>query len=144
MSKEKKSSAVSYALATAKVAAALGHSGIGGLLTTLVGDYLSEMWQRRTDDVVARLEAELRRLESQLNKDRLRSESFNITLVRVLRDSILEQHEEKQEAFRNILLNDAMAASHDDEVGLFVKITEDLTHEHIQTLKVMADPRNVN
>ncbi len=112
----------------------------GGILSILLESYIPTTWQKRTEESLAQIREDYERLKSQLKDDRLRSEDFHITMIKIIRDIVPEQHKEKQEAFRAILLNEAIQDSAGSETDFFIKITEDLTSEHILALKVLADP----
>ena len=112
----------------------------GSILALLLDKYVPTTLQARRDELLATLRDDLERLKRRISDERLRSQAFHVTLVRVLRDSVGESAKEKQAAFRAILLNEAVASSENPESGLFIKITEDLTAEHIQTLRVLHAP----
>ena len=113
----------------------------GGALAVLLDHYIPTTWQRRQEEILAELRDEMERLKGRLNEEKLRSEDFHITMIKVLRDAIVEPSPHKREAFKAIVLNDAMAHSSNTDKDLFIKITEDLTHEHIKALRVLADPQ---
>jgi hypothetical protein len=116
----------------------------GSILALLLDKYVPTTLQARRDELLATLRDDLERLKRRISDERLRSQTFHVMLVRVLRDSVGESAKEKQAAFRAILLNDAVSPSENPESGLFIKITEDLTAEHIQTLQVLHDPENIS
>jgi len=115
----------------------------GGIFAALLDYYIPKTWQLQQDKLLEQLKEDFDRLKGKVNDNRLSSEGFHITMIKIMRDALVEPHKEKQEAFRAILLNDAMASSLNAEEDLFIKITEDLTHEHIRVLKVLADPDRV-
>jgi len=139
MPKTSKRTASEHAIIAAKAALTLVAGG--GVLKTLLDNYIPSTWQSRQEKVLSQLSEDMKRLEGRLNDQRLRSEDFHITMVKVIRDSIVELHTAKQEAFRAILLNEAMAPTGDRERDLFIKITEDLTGDHIRLLKVLSDAK---
>jgi hypothetical protein len=116
---------------------------VGSVLALLLDKYVPTTLQTQRDELLAELHDDLERVKRKISDDRLRSQAFNVMLVRVLRDALVESTQEKKAAFRAILLNEAIAPSPNPEADLFVKITEDLTVEHIQTLRVLHDPERL-
>jgi hypothetical protein len=121
-------------------AALTAHSTAGGVLAGLLAQLIPTTLQAKQEAAIKKLDEGLKRLEGRLNDQKIRSEAFHIMLLRTLHDSIVEPEEDKEEAFRAILLNEALSPSPNAESNLFIKITEDLTHEHIKVLRVLADP----
>lgn len=115
----------------------------GGVLALLLDKYVPTTLQTQRDELLAELNQDLERVKRRISDDRLRSQAFNLMLVRVLRDAVIEPAKEKRAAFRAILLNEAIATSPSAEADLFVKITEDLTVGHIQALRVLHDPERL-
>lgn len=116
---------------------------VGSVLALLLDKCVPTALQAQRDELLATLHDDLERVKHRISDERLRSQAFNIMLVRVLRDAVVEPAKEKQAAFRAILLNEAIGPSTNPEAELFVKITEDLTVEHIQTLRVLHNPGRV-
>lgn len=113
---------------------------VGSVLALLLDKYVPTTLQAQRDEQLAALHDDLERVKHRISDERLRSQAFNVMVVRVLRDAVVEPTKEKQAAFRAILLNEAVASSPSPEAELFVKITEDLTVEHIQALRMLHDP----
>ena len=141
-SKDKKSSTgpspTEAAVVVAKAGLAL--TPYGGILGVLLDQLIPSTWQRRTEELLANLQDDFKRLEGKINEQQIATENFHLTMITVMRDMILEPQKEKRDAFRAILLNEAMAPSPNKETDLFIKITEDLTHEHIRSLGILIDP----
>lgn len=116
---------------------------VGSVLALLLDKYIPTNLQAQRDEQLTALHDDLERVKHRISDERLRSQAFNVMVVRVLRDAVVEPAKGKQAAFRAILLNEAVAPSPNPEAELFIKITEDLTVEHIQTLRVLHDPGRV-
>lgn len=116
---------------------------VGSVLALLLDKYVPTTLQSQRDEQLAALHDDLERVKHRISDERLRSQAFNVMVVRVMRDALVEPAVEKQAAFRAILLNEAVTSSPNPEAELFVKITEDLTVEHIQTLRVLYDAEKI-
>lgn len=126
-----------------KALAAAGASlipGVGGPLGTLLQEYLPSTWQVRQEESIRRLESDFERLKSKLADQKLRSEAFHVSLIRVIRLMIMELNEEKRTAFRAIILNEALIPTVSTEFQFFVGITEFLSGDHIRMLRILSNP----
>lgn len=141
-SKKEVSSAGELALITVK--AGLASISGGGVLSVLLDHYIPTTWQKRQEELLEQIREDFERLKIRLNNQRLSSEDFHITMIKIIRDAIVEPHKEKQEAFRAILINETINPSPNLEIDFFIKITEDLTCEHIGALKILANPQDVH
>ncbi len=112
----------------------------GGILSALLNQFIPKTWQKRTNEEMECLRNEFQRLDQKIDKNKISSENFHITVLQVIMGALIENHAEKRAAFRAILLNEAISPAPNPELDLFIKITRDLTLEHIQALKVLNDP----
>lgn len=113
---------------------------IGGPLATLIQEYVPATMQKRQATILKTLSDELKRLESRINDEKFRSEAFNLTFIKTAKLMLVEQNEEKLEAFKAIILNDAITSEENFEKEFFVAITNSLTGNHIRVLKILENP----
>lgn len=137
---EIESDGVDHAMVVAQEAISAISTG-AGILAAIIKDLIPTTFETRTKEFLKQVADELQRLRGGLNEQRVRSESFHITLLKTIRLAIVERHEEKLRAFKDIILNDAISSSENPEIDLFLKITEDLTGNHIRMLKALSDPK---
>lgn len=115
--------------------------GIGGPLATVLQEYIPLTIEKRRNETIRQLAEELQRLENRVDDQKMRSEAFHITLIKTMRLLTVERHQEKLDAFRNIILNEAINQTENPELDFFVYVTDSLTGDHIRMLKIFGNPK---
>lgn len=105
-----------------------------------MGELLPTTLEKKKNEALHQLEENFRRLENKVDDHKIRSESFHVTLVRVLRLITTEKSNEKRDAFRAIILNEVISPTENSELDYFLHVTENLTADHIRMLKIFSDP----
>lgn len=113
---------------------------LGGPIATLIQEYIPTTLQRRQVELLNSLSHEFERLESRINQEKLKSESFNLTFIKTVKLMLVEMSTEKMDAFKAIIFNDAISLGEDFEREYFIGITDSLTGNHIRLLKILANP----
>lgn len=114
---------------------------LGGPIATLIQEYIPTTLQKRQAEVLDSLALEFQRLERRIDAEKFKSESFNLTFIKTVKLMLVELNHEKMEAFKAIILNDAISSNDDFEKEYFVGITDTLTGNHIRLLKILENPR---
>jgi len=134
---------VDHAVAVAEAALSAIPKG-GGIVASLMQSYIPSTLEQRRSEFINQLTDDFQRLQARVKDNRIRSESFHITMVKTMRDALIEKHEAKLRAFRAIILNEAISEADNPETEFFIKITEDLTGDHIRLLHVLSDPEGAS
>lgn len=114
---------------------------LGGPIATLIQEYIPTTLQRRQAELLDSLSQEFKRLENRIDEAKFKSESFNLTFIKTVKLMLVELNSEKMEAFKAIILNDAISSGEDFEKEYFIGITDSLTGNHIRLLKILENPR---
>lgn len=111
-----------------------------GPLAALMSEYIPTTLQKRQAEVIGALEHEMKRLETKIDKAKISSETFHLSFIKAVKFMISEGDSVKQEAFKAIILNDAITPGENFEKEFFMAVTESLTGNHIRVLKILCDP----
>jgi hypothetical protein len=110
----------------------------GGTLSVILDKYLPSELQRRKDNIIDSLTEDLENLKSEIDLIKLESPEYLTVFLKVLKRAVDEHHQEKIIAFRNILLNEAIAPSSEfDEITFYIRMVEDLTVDQIRILNLI-------
>ncbi len=116
----------------------------GGIVASLMQSYIPSTLEQRKSVLLNQLADDLQRLQIKVQDAKVRSESFHVTLIKAMRHALIEKHVAKLNAFRAIILNEAVSEVENPEAEFFIKITENLTGDHIRLLLVLADPEGAS
>ena len=113
----------------------------GGPLAVLFEEFFPGEWERRVSELLTHLSEDFKRVEDQLDEQKVRSEEFFSTFYTSFRLALSTHQKEKIDCYRAIILNSALENSpNEDEQALFIKITDDLTVLHVKILKILKAP----
>src|SRR5580704_4514733 len=93
------------------------------LLASLMQSYIPSTLEKRRSAFINELAEDLERLKMKIKENKIRSEDFHITLIKTMREAILEKHTSKLAAFRAIVLNEFISETENPETEFFLKIT---------------------
>lgn len=113
---------------------------LGGPIATLIQEYIPTTLQKRQEELLNSLSRDFKRLENRIDQNKFKSESFNLIFLKTVRLMLVEMNTEKMEAFKAIILNDAISSGEDFEKEYFIGITDSITGNHIRLLKILANP----
>nr|MBU1328984.1 hypothetical protein [Candidatus Omnitrophota bacterium] len=113
----------------------------GGVVASLISDYIPKSREKRTLEFLKKVAEDLESLKGIVNEKYIQSEEFEYLFQKAWRVAVEHYQNEKVEGFRAILINSAIGkeATADDK-DLFINILNDLTGYHFQMLKVFQDP----
>jgi len=117
---------------------------IGGPLGSLLSDYLPDSVEKRKTEFLTKLAEELDVVQDRLQGDFISKDYFISTFMQSFRRAIENHQEEKIGAFRAIIVNAAIDQNpREDEIAIFISITDRLTPLHLKLLKILFDPQRV-
>lgn len=115
---------------------------IGGPLGSLLSDYLPDSVEKRKTEFLTKLAQELDAVRDRLQSDFVSKEYFISTFMQSFRRALENHQKEKVEAFRAIIINTALDQNpKEDEIAIFISITDRLTSLHLKLLKILFNPQ---
>ena len=128
--------------AVSLVKAVLSTAPFTGGIASLISDYLPNSVEKRKAELLIKLSKDLENLENRYNEDTLKKDYFISTFIAASKGVIENHDQEKVNAFRAIILNTLIAENpKEDEVAMFIGMTQRLTPLHIKLLKILRDPK---
>ena len=122
--------------------AVLATAPFTGGITSLISDYIPTARQRRIEDFAEQVANDLKRLESKVNQEYLRTDDFAFMLEKCFRGAAEHPQEEKLKAFRAILVNSAVRNDvAEEEKEYFLNLVNSLSVLHIRILRFLAAPQ---
>ena len=116
----------------------------GGPIAVILDKYLPSELEKRKNDFINALSKDLERVKDSISPGRLESQEYLTYFLKILRRALEEHRKEKTIAFRNILVNEAISKSSDfDEVGMYIRLVNDLTTDQIRVLHYIYKKRLV-
>ena len=113
----------------------------GGIVASLISDYIPKSREKKTIEFIKRLSEDLEQHKEHVNEEYVKSDEFQFLLIRSWRAAVEHFQVEKIEGFRALLVNAALGkTSTSDERELFVNILDNLTGYHFEMLKLLKDP----
>lgn len=113
----------------------------GGLVASLLGDYIPKSRERKNAEFLERLSEDFENFKSRVDENYVKSAGFEFLLIRAWRAAIEHYQQEKIDGFRAILINSVIRKpASEEEKELFVTILDSLTGFHFELLKVLQNP----
>lgn len=117
------------------IAASASVPVVGGAASVILDKYLPNKIEERKNKILENIQNDLEHIDLNILRNKLDNEEFYTIFISVLRKSIVNHREEKLNAFRNILINNIIEnESIYDEVGFFIRLTDELTIDQIKIL----------
>jgi hypothetical protein len=133
-------SSASSGIGTAVKAIASAIPGLGGPLSSLIGDLQSMRKEARLIEFLEGLKSDIDGLETRVNEDFISNEDFLDIFETTARHIATTRQEDKREAFRHIISNALISSDITyDEAEEFLRLLNKLRPEHIFLLKVLLD-----
>lgn len=119
---------------------------IGGSAAEIFAYIITSPLEKRRDEWIESIANKLLELESKIEEFRLselsRNEEFITTLIYTSQVALRNHQNEKLEALKNIVLNEALLINiEQDKRLMFIKFIDDLTPSHIRLLLFLNDPK---
>lgn len=113
----------------------------GGVMSDIAGAIISRRQNRRLNQFLQTLADNLKKLESQINKDFLKTEDFQDLAEEVFSKAAETRQQEKLDAFRTIFVNTVLADSPKyDEASEIVDLVNSWQPRHIILMHILANP----
>lgn len=115
--------------------------GLGGVLSSLMGDLQSLRKEKRFLEFLEGMKKNLEGMEEYVNQSFIREEDFLDIFEETSKKIVDTRQEEKREAFKNILANSLLSDNISyDKVEEFIRLIDRLRVEHISILRILKDP----
>lgn len=125
------------------IKAGLGAVPCGGVLASLISDYIPQSRARRLEEFAERIAKDLRKLHEHIDADYLRTDDFAFMFEQCFRSVSENPQQEKLETFRGILVNSAIRNDISDaEKEFFLNVAMSLSALHIRILRFMGMPED--
>lgn len=113
----------------------------GGLVASLISDYIPKSREKKTVEFVNKLSEDFERYQDLIDQEYVKSGEFEFLLLKSWRAAIEHYQKDKINGFRAILVNSAIGKKATaEEKELFVSVLENLTGYHLELLKLLQDP----
>lgn len=117
------------------VAAAGFVPGVGGVLSLFLDKYLPSTIERRRDDFLEKLASDMEKLPVSVISKISTDEEYHSLVIKIFRAVTQENQEIKIAAFRNILINAALASDTEpNETEFYIKLITDFTSDQMRVL----------
>ena len=117
------------------VAAAGFVPGVGGVLSLFLDKYLPSTIERRRDDFLEKLASDMEKLPVSVISKISTDEEYHSLVIKIFRAVTQENQEIKIAAFRNILINAALASDTEpNETEFYIKLITDFTSDQMHVL----------
>ncbi len=117
----------------------------GGIISSLIGDYIPKSREKKTLEFLEKVAEGLESLKSRVDEEYVKSDEFGYLFQKAWRAAVEQYSEEKIEGFRAILLNSVTGKqATPEERELFINILNDLTGYHFELLTVLKNPVDWN
>lgn len=126
------------------IVASSGIPAIGGPISVLLDKYLPSYLEDKRTSLLNELNHEIERILRSNPEFNIQNERFYSLFMKCMRLALEEDHKEKVEAFKNIILN-AVDPSIDeaDEISYFVRLVQDLTVDQIRIVKGVSTKESI-
>ncbi|MDX8352436.1 hypothetical protein [Cognatiyoonia sp. IB215182] len=125
------------------IKAALSTAPFGGGIASLMTDYIPSMKERRLEEFVREIAADLKALQDRIDEDTIQTDEFAFVLERCFRGAAEHYQSEKLQAFRGILMNSAVGSEVEaDEGEYYLNVVERLSALHLRILAFLSDPKS--
>ena len=109
--------------------------GIGGVLSLFLDKYLPSTVEKRRNAFLEKLSFDMEKLPSSIISKISTDEEYHSLVIKIFRAVIQEDQIIKIEAFRNILVNAALAADDEpNETEFYIKLITELTSDQMRIL----------
>ena len=113
----------------------------GGVISNIAGAIISKRQNRRLNQFLVTLAANLKKLESRVNSDFVQTEDFQDLAEDVFSKAAETRQQEKLDAFRAIFVNAVLSDSPTyDEAAEIAKLVDGWQPRHIILMRILDDP----
>lgn len=117
---------------------------VGGVIGSLVDDYIPKVKEERLRKLVEDLEKDAQALGeklSRIDQGYVHTEEYAFLFERCFKSAMENYHEEKLKAYRAIMLNSLLPdAPNEDRKFFYLPLVDALTPLHIRVLRILSDP----
>jgi hypothetical protein len=125
------------------IKAALSTAPFGGGIASLMTDYIPSMKEKRLEEFVREIAADLKSLQERIDEETIQTDEFAFVLERCFRGAAEHYQSEKLQAFRGILMNSAVGSGvTSDEGEYYLNVVERLSALHLRILGFLSDPKS--
>ena len=116
----------------------------GGPVASLLSDYLPNEVENRKTKLLIQLDEDLKKLEGKFQEETLKKEEFITTFFKSFKKAMETHQKEVIDGYRAIILNSLIDSEpNQDEIAMFIGITERLSPLHIKLLKILDNPEGL-
>lgn len=116
----------------------------GGPIASLLSDYLPNEIEKRKTKLLIQLDDDLKRLKGRFQEVTLKKEEFVTTFFKSFKKAMETHQKEIIDGYRAIILNSLIDSNpNQDEITMFIGITERLTPLHVKLLKILDNPEGI-
>lgn len=109
---------------------------IGGTISFLLDKYIPSETEKRRNEFIKKLEADLKEIEEKVDDFNLDTPEFYSIFTRLLKESMEEYRSEKITAFRNLTIHIVLKPQEFNKIDFFAKLVISLVPDEIMILHI--------